>query len=328
VNGGRTGNIVASSNPGTLLKKLLILALLLVSACGGIGSAAATVDGTDITVAQVEANAAGVDGAIDAEAFRAMLRVLVVGQIADAAALAQFQLEPTEEQITAKLEEIKVSVGAADDAAFYQIAADAGFSEEGAVTVSRQQVVRELVTARLLEDAEPLTDADIEAAYQEQLYRFVEEACVSHILLATEEEAVAAKARLDGGDDFATVAAELSTDPSAADNSGDLGCNTLGDYVAEFASAAATAEIGTVTEPVESQFGFHLILVESRTDPTPFADVREELAAQLDSEREGAIFEEWLVTVVEAAQVEIDPEFGSWSIDPEGPTILPPTTAP
>lgn len=327
MNGGRTGNIVASSNPGTSLKKLLILALLLVSACGGFGSPAATVDGTDITVAQVEANAAGVDGAINADAFRAMLRVLVVGEIADAAALAEFQVEPTEEQITAKLAEIKVSVGAADDEAFYQIAADAGFSEEGALTVSRQQVVRDLVTARLLEEAEPLTDAEIEATYQEQLYSFIEEACVSHILVESEDEALAAKARLDGGEDFATVATELSTDPSAATNSGDLGCNALGGYVPEFASAAAGAEIGTVTEPVQSQFGFHLILVESRTDPTPFADVRQQLAAQLDQQRAGSIFEEWLVTVVEAATVEIDPEYGSWSTDPE-PIIVPPTTVP
>jgi parvulin-like peptidyl-prolyl isomerase len=327
LNGGQTGNISASSIPGTSLKKLLILALLLVSACGGLGSDAATVDGAGISVAQVEANAAGVDGAIAADAFRQMLRVLVVGRIAEAAALSQFQIDPTDEQIAAKLEEIKVSTGAADDAAFLKIAADAGFSEEGARTVSRQQVVRELVTDKLLEEAAPLSDADVEASYQEQLYRFVEEACVSHILLETEEEAVAAKARLDGGEDFATVAAELSTDPSAAENSGDLGCNALGGYVPEFASAAASAEIGVVTEPVESQFGFHLILVASRTDPTPLADVRDQLAAQLESERAASVFEEWLVAAVEAAKVEIDPQYGTWSIDPE-PAIVPPTTTP
>jgi parvulin-like peptidyl-prolyl isomerase len=309
------------------LKKLLILALILVSACGGLGSSAATVDGADITVAQVEANAAGVDGAINAEDFRLMLRVLVVGQIAEAAARSEFQIEPSEEQITAKLAEIKASTGAADDEAFYQIAADAGFSEEGAVTVSRQQVVRDLVTARLVEDAAPLTDADIEAVYQEQLYRFIEEACVSHILVEKEEEALAAKARLDSGEDFATVASEVSTDPSAATNSGDLGCNPLGGYVPEFASAAATAEIGKVTEPVQSQFGFHLILVESRTDPTPLADVREQLAAQLEEQRAGSLFEEWLVRVVEAAQVEVDPEYGSWSTDPQ-PEIVAPATVP
>ena len=92
-------------------------------------------------------------------------------------------------------------------------------------------------------------------------------ACVRHILVPTEEEANDALSRIEGGEAFADVAAEVSTDGTAA-GGGDLGCEALGVYVPEFAEAAFNAEIGQVTAPVESQFGLHLILVESVEEPT------------------------------------------------------------
>ncbi len=298
----------------------------MLSACAG-GGTAATVNGKVITVDTVEAATVETDGTVDADAFRSMLRVLVVGELAETAAADLFGIEPSEEQLTAKFEEIKTAVQATTDQELFDLAAQQGFSPEGVAVIVRQQVVADLVTAKLVEDAGQVDEADAEQAYQDQLYQFVPEACVKHVLLATEEEALAVKDRLESGEDFATVAQETSTDPSAAENGGDMGCSTLGQYVPEFASAAAAAKVGEVTDPVQSQFGFHVILVESREDPTPYAEVRDQIIAQLTGERSAVLFEEWLVEVVTAGEVDVNAEYGEWTTDPE-PQILPPTTTP
>ncbi len=85
--------------------------------------------------------------------------------------------------------------------------------------------------------------------------------CVSHILLDTEAEAQAALDRLEGGEEFATVAMELSTGPSGP-NGGDLGCAPSSNYVVPFAEAVDAAELGVNIGPVETEFGFHVIIVD------------------------------------------------------------------
>lgn len=309
------------------MKKFALLSLVFIAACAGLGSTAATVNGKAISVSAVEAAVSGAEGAVDVGAFRSMLRVMVVGELAEAAAVEQFGIEPTEEQLTAKFEEIKTAVQAETDQALYDLAADQGFSPDGVTAIVRQQVIADLVTARLVEDAGPLDEADVEQAYKDQLFQFIPEACVKHVLLASEEEALAVKERIEDGEDFATVAGETSIDPSAAENGGDLGCAPLANYVPEFASAAATARLKTVTDPVQSQFGFHVIWVEAREDAAPLDEVRDQITAQLEGSRSATLFEEWLVEVVSAGTVEVDPQYGTWTTEP-GPDILPPTTTP
>jgi parvulin-like peptidyl-prolyl isomerase len=82
----------------------------------------------------------------------------------------------------------------------------------------------------------------------------------AHILVPTREEAEAARARVvDGGEPFATVAREVSTDTGTAENGGDLGWFTREEMVAPFAEAAFALEPGAISEPVESEFGWHVI---------------------------------------------------------------------
>lgn len=118
--------------------------------------------------------------------------------------------------------------------------------------------------------------------------------CVSHILVATLDEANALKAELDGGADFATLAQENSTDPGSGAAGGVLGCESPDSWVPEFSAAMLAAEVGKVTEPVESQFGFHLILVTG-------SEASGEAAAQTALENE-----------LTAATVEVDEAIGSW----------------
>ncbi|MBV9701156.1 MAG: peptidylprolyl isomerase [Methylobacteriaceae bacterium] len=89
-----------------------------------------------------------------------------------------------------------------------------------------------------------------------------EEIHARHILVPTEDEAKAALKRIQAGEDFAKVATELSKDPGS--EGGDLGYFTKDRMVPEFAEAAFKLKVGEVSEPVKTQFGWHIIKVEDR----------------------------------------------------------------
>ena len=99
-----------------------------------------------------------------------------------------------------------------------------------------------------------------------------------HILVPTEEEAKAALARVKKGEDFAKVADEVSKDPGS--QGGDLGWFTKDKMVPEFAAAAFKMEPGQVSDPVKSEFGWHVIKVEGKREKSfpPFDQVKDQVA--------------------------------------------------
>jgi peptidyl-prolyl cis-trans isomerase C len=110
-----------------------------------------------------------------------------------------------------------------------------------------------------------------------------EEVRARHILVEQEDEAKKIYARVKGGEDFAKLATEASKDPGSGKEGGDLGYFTRDRMVKPFADAAFSAEKGSITEPVKSQFGWHIIKVEDkRTKPVPnFEEVRPQIDAYL-----------------------------------------------
>ena len=101
-----------------------------------------------------------------------------------------------------------------------------------------------------------------------------------HILVATEGEAKDIEAQLKNGADFATLAKQKSKDPGAAEG-GDLGYFTKDQMVPEFAEAAFKLDKGQISEPVKTQFGWHIIKLEDkRVKPTPSYD---QVKGQLES---------------------------------------------
>jgi peptidyl-prolyl cis-trans isomerase C len=126
-----------------------------------------------------------------------------------------------------------------------------------------------------------MTDEAMHKVYDEAVKQMTgeEEVHARHILVATEDEAKAIEDQLKKGADFATLAKEKSKDPGAADG-GDLGYFTKDQMVPEFADAAFKMEKGQISDPVHTQFGWHIIKVEDkRTKPTPtFDQVKAQLA--------------------------------------------------
>ncbi len=94
--------------------------------------------------------------------------------------------------------------------------------------------------------------------------------CVSHILTADIATALDTKSRLDDGADFIEIATSESIDPGSGQAGGDLGCFEIEafgtTFIPEFVDGALAAEVGQPTDPVESQFGAHIILVRTAED--------------------------------------------------------------
>ena len=136
-----------------------------------------------------------------------------------------------------------------------------------------------------------------------QEFPLEQEVHARHILLENEEDAKAVIAELDGGADFATLAQERSTGPSGPQG-GDLGFFTKGQMVAPFAEAAFSMEPGSHSkEPVETQFGWHVILVEEKRDQQPpsFDELEQQIREQMNAEG----LEEVLGELRDDAEIEI-----------------------
>ncbi len=164
---------------------------------------------------------------------------------------------------------------------------------------------------RMLEQAmldQQVQGALTEEALAEQYRRWAsdkqteEEIQARHILLATEEEARAVITELAGGADFAELAKERSTGPSGPEG-GYLGYFGKGQMVPEFEAAAFAMKAGEFSsEPVQTQFGFHVILVEDRrAKPVPTLD---EMAAELRNELRREIEQAYVETLQKEASVQ------------------------
>jgi peptidyl-prolyl cis-trans isomerase C len=153
--------------------------------------------------------------------------------------------------------------------------------------------------------ANAVTEPVVRAEYDKYVAGFVpaDEIRASHILVADEAEANAIKAQLDGGADFATIAREKSIDPGAA-NGGDLGFFGQGMMVAPFEAAAfALTELGQVSAPVQSQFGWHIIRLEEKRQSAP--PTFEQVAGQLQQQVLMTTFDETVARLMDGVAIDI-----------------------
>ena len=145
-------------------------------------------------------------------------------------------------------------------------------------------------------NAAKVKDSDVESYYNEHLDKFVsgETVNASHILVDSEEAALAIYGKIANGEiSFEDAAKEHSSCPSK-ENGGSLGDFTRGQMVPEFDNAVFSMEIGEITKtPVKTQFGYHLIKLNSKQESTtaPLSEVKDTIKAHLENENQRKAYE-------------------------------------
>ena len=138
--------------------------------------------------------------------------------------------------------------------------------------------------------ASAVTDETVRDRYDKEVAALTpaNETRASHILVKTKEEAETVIADLDKGADFQAIAKEKSQDPGSGASGGDLGFFGPGHMVPEFEQAASALEVGQYSkEPVQTQFGWHVILVTDRRpqQPPAFEQVRNQIRSIMMREK-------------------------------------------
>lgn len=300
------------------MKRLLFLIAalgLILAACGGSSSTAATVNETDVTADDVDGLFYEIDGEFTDAQFADYLSTLIQWTAIEQRADNELGFVASDEEIDAEVDVILLETGYEGDLDTFMV--EQNVSEDGLDQYATQLLIEDAVSDALIGSVVMPTLEDAQAEIDANPLEYTE-VCASHILVETDEEAQAVVARLDAGEDFTAVAAEVSTDPGSGANGGSLGCSSPAGYVAEFADATITAPIGEVTEPVESEFGFHIILVEDRTEAT----AEEVLTIMGDRALFDAV-DQWLLDAITNADVFVDEQYGTWEIDPT-PRVVPP----
>lgn len=179
----------------------------------------------------------------------------------------------------------------------------AGLENDPEVTsqlaLAKQQIIRGVYIQKELD--KQISDADLKAKYDDVIGKqpATEEIEASHILVDDKAKAEEIIKKLEGGADFGKLAAEYSNDPGNKDKGGDLGWFSKADMVPAFSEAAFAIKPGEISkEPVETQFGWHVIKVadkRERAKPT-FEEVKPMLLTEMRREKLEGMLDQWRKT--------------------------------
>lgn len=182
------------------------------------------------------------------------------------------------------------------------------------------------------------SDQEVEQYFQLNKSQFDEQVKVAHIVVcgnfdaekrtcsvspADQQRAKDIVARARKGDDFGAMAREFSVDSVSKERNGELEFFSRGDVVPELEEAAfGLFDIGDISEPVQTPFGFHVLklLAVGR----PFEEAKPEIANSLATMKANAAFEEWLIDAVKGAQVKVNPKLGVFDVITQ--SVVPKTT--
>lgn len=210
----------------------------------------------------------------------------------------------SEEDLDAEIDKVieEGFMGSEED--FLMILEQYGMSIE----VFREDARLNMLAREIAMEQADLTEEDGRAFFEEQrhLYEQQLEVEARHILVETEDEAEEVAALLDEGEDFAELAAEYSTDQSNKDDGGYLGFFGQGVMAGPFDEAAFALEIGGLSDPVETEFGYHIIEVLDRREyeEVAYEDVSEQVMETLANEQVSIVLNELIPQLYEEADIE------------------------
>ncbi len=176
---------------------------------------------------------------------------------------------------------------------------DSGMTEEFLLESLKKELLIEQFLSSKSESIEKLepTDEELRALYNDKKIMF-NKIKASHILVDDEKKAKEIKSKIDNGENFEELAKEFSTCPSSEEG-GDLGYFAYGDMLPEFSEAAFNMEIGQISDPVKSSYGYHIIKVIDIKDSYEKID-REELIYQYKALK----YNEMLDNYIENAKID------------------------
>lgn len=170
----------------------------------------------------------------------------------------------------------------------------------------KDNIMFQLKVQKILSKDVQTDDATLQKYFNDHISDFDKrQVHARHILVATEDEAKAIKAQLDGGADFAALAKEKSTEPAAKTSGGDLGFFGHGQMDPDFEKAAFSLKVNEISQPVKSQFGWHVIQVlETKGDAPNFdknkADVKEAVIQAGVSDK----YSDWISGLKDKAKID------------------------
>lgn len=159
---------------------------------------------------------------------------------------------------------------------------------------AQREILAQIAVREAIKDA-TVSESEIKEYYDTHAEQFTKGATVQakHILVESEEQCQSIKEEIESGKkSFEDAAKEYSTCPSNA-RGGDLGTFSKGQMVKEFEDVAFEAEVGSISSPVKTQFGYHLVKVENRSDASqlPLEEVKEKIEQQLVQEKRNELYQ-------------------------------------
>lgn len=197
----------------------------------------------------------------------------------------------------------------------YKEAVKEGYAKRAETKELIEEANKKIIIAALIsekvEGSLTPSEEQLLAYYDENKGQFVmpERWHAAHILVATPEEAVEVRQALDSGADFAKLAKERSKD-STASNGGDVGYFSKGQLVPEFEEACFKLEPGAVSEPVKTQFGYHIIKLIDKQDAgvQEFAKVRNIIGKELERKMKQKRLDEIVAELKGKARITVNEE--------------------
>lgn len=289
---------------------LLIAAFaLVVTACSSNATVLATVDGTEITDVDISTLRTSYQG--DAITFNDQFRTDLSNLIIQEAVRSKLRGELDVVITEADIDERLANLSATEAGAIEDFRTRSGVGDTGNPDIDAGYE-RAFATSFLIREfaVDALASREIEQIYTDAPSA-VTQVCVRHILVASEPEIEAVLGRLAAGEDFSAIADEVSLD--TASPGGVLPCPAFAaSFVDPFAAAAMTAAIGELVAPVQTDFGFHAMIVDDRTTPT-FDEVKGDIAGTVFPPAVDGLWSAWLAAALEDVVVDLDPRIGTWS---------------
>jgi len=271
--------------------KVFALPIALTVALAGCSAEDKTSKETVATVNGVEISQEELTETLMTQYGAAALDTLITNKIFEMEAKTE-GITIAEEDIQAELTELIESYGGQEG---YEGILEANNVEEEALI---KDISTHQLQTKVMEKVISISDEELSTYFEENKTTFeqTEQVEARHILVADEATAKEVKTKLNEGDDFAKLAEEYSTDTTSSTDGGSLGYFGAGEMVKEFEDVAFKMNIGEVSEPVESEYGFHIIEVTGKKDAKEavYEDVKEEVYDNLLEIRINEEYSTWL----------------------------------